>query len=203
MFADDRTTDLRVLRKTHVTTIPPCRIVHSLAELVAEQPAFGCVYADPPWTFDNTASRAAADKHYQTMTLAEIKQLPVHDLAAQDSHLHLWVPSALLADGLRVVTAWGFEYKTCFVWIKPQLGMGNYWRSAHEVMLLGVRGSAPFRRRDARSWLLARRGQHSTKPDKIRELVESVSPGPYLELFGRRTTPGWTVFGNDVRRMLF
>ena len=101
--------------------------------------------------------------------------------------------------------AWGFRYKSCLVWVKPQLGMGNYWRVSHEYLLLGVRGNLPFRDRTCPSWLLARRTVHSRKPFAFRRLIERVSPGPYLELYGREEQPdsGWTVYGNQVERRLF
>ena len=96
-------------------------------------------------------------------------------------------------------------YKSCLIWIKPQLGMGNYWRVSHEYLLLGVRGNLPFRDHTCRSWHLDRRTLHSRKPFAFRELIERVSPGPYLELYGREEQPnsGWTVYGNQVERRLF
>jgi N6-adenosine-specific RNA methylase IME4 len=104
-----------------------------------------------------------------------------------------------------VIRAWGFRYKSCLIWIKPQLGMGNYWRVSHEYLLLGVRGGLLFRDRTCRSWLLARRSVHSRKPFAFRALVEQVSPGPYLELYGREEHPStdWTIYGNQVERRLF
>ncbi len=99
----------------------------------------------------------------------------------------------------------GFTYKSCLVWIKPQLGMGNYWRVSHEYLLLGVRGNLPFSDNTCRSWLSARRTTHSRKPFAFRALIEQVSPGPYLELYGREEQPNspWTVYGNQVERRLF
>ena len=139
------------------------------------------------------------------MTLDEICKEPVKDLTASDAHLHLWTTNAFLREAFDVLRAWGFRYKSCLVWIKPQLGMGNYWRVSHEYLLLGVRGSLPFRERTFRSWLSARRTAHSRKPFIFRELIERVSPGPYLELYGREEQPnsGWTVYGNEVERRLF
>lgn len=188
-----------------VSEIVSCKspIVYSLDELLAQQRRFACFYADPPWRFDNRASRAAAENHYSTLSLKDLLDMPIGELAEPNSHLHLWVPNSLLAEGLEVIKAWGFVYKTCFVWIKPQMGMGHYWRSSHELLLLGVRGSYRFRANDLKSWKLARRTRHSSKPDVVREMIERVSPGPYLELFARRTCSGWTAFGNEVERMLF
>jgi N6-adenosine-specific RNA methylase IME4 len=139
------------------------------------------------------------------MTLEAIRSEPIKQLAADNAHLHLWTTNAFLRESFDVIRAWGFRYKSCLVWIKPQLGMGNYWRVNHEFLLLGVRGSLPFRDRTCRSWTLARRTIHSRKPFAFRALIERVSPGPYLELYGREEQPNteWTVYGNQVERRLF
>jgi N6-adenosine-specific RNA methylase IME4 len=180
----------------------PCRVVHNLAELVAGSERFRCIYADPPWAYENTACRGAAAKHYRTMGVEEVCRLPVRDLADGEAHLHLWTTSSFLFEAKQVIDAWGFQFKSSFVWCKPVLGCGNYWRLAHEFLLLGVRGRLPFADRTLRSWTEAARTSHSTKPDRIRRLVERASPGPRLELFGRRACPGWTVFGTEIQRML-
>ena len=170
---------------------------------------YGChystIYADPPWRYNNSASRGAACNHYNTMTVAEICNEPVSRLAADDAHLHLWTTNGFLREAFDVIDAWGFQYKSCLVWVKPQLGMGNYWRVSHEYLLLGIRGSMPFRDSRCRSWLLERRSVHSRKPWQVRQLIEQVSPGPYLELYGREEIPNssWTVYGNQVERRLF
>lgn len=177
-------------------------VVESLSELVSRGTRYGCVYADPPWRFDRSP-RGAASHHYPTMPLDEIAALPVGELAAENSHLHLWAPSAFLFDARRVLENWGFTYKGVFVWVKPQMGTGYYWRNAVELMLLGVRGSCTFRDRSIPNWLCADRRAHSEKPEQVRALIERVSPGPYLELFARRAVRGWAVFGNEVRRGLF
>ena len=97
-----------------------------------------------------------------------------------------------------VMGAWGFEYKSMLVWLKPQMGLGNYWRLAHEFLLLGVRGGLAFQDHAQKSWIVESRAGHSQKPETVRGLVEKVSPGPRLELFGRRAVPGWTVYGDQV-----
>lgn len=180
-------------------------IVPNLDSLVREGRKFSTVYADPPWPYSNTAARGAAENHYRTMTMQEILAEPVRELVADNAHLHLWTTNAFLLEASDVIRAWGFRYKSCLIWVKPQLGMGNYWRVSHEYLLLGVRGSLPFRDRTLRSWLLARRTIHSRKPFAFRELIERVSPGPYLELYGREEQPltEWTVYGNQVERRLF
>lgn len=149
---------------------------------------FGTVYADPPWPYENQGTRAATSHHYGGMAVEDIAALPIAHLATENAHLHLWTTNAFLFEGKTILEAWGFEYKSCFVWTKPQLGIGNYWRLAHEFLLLGVRGSCPFLDRGQISWLHEPRGPHSAKPERIRELVEKVSPGPRLELFARRLT---------------
>ncbi|MBA4067812.1 MAG: hypothetical protein C0501_29760 [Isosphaera sp.] len=178
-------------------------VTRDLAALARRGPRFGTVYADPPWAYQNTAARGAAEDHYRTMTLDDICRLPVGPLLAPKAHLHLWATTAFLEDAFRVVRAWGFTYKSCFVWAKPLLGCGNYWRLAHEFLLLGVRGRTPFRDKTQRSWRELPRGRHSGKPERLRAVIERVSPGPYLELFGRKPVDGWVVFGDAIDRGLF
>lgn len=172
--------------------------IDSLDELVGVK-SFQCIYADPPWPYDNQGTRAATDNHYATMTLESIAHLPVNRLVAKNAHLHLWTTNAFLPAAFSLISDWGFTYKSCLLWVKPKIGLGNYWRVSHEFLLLGVRGSLGFSNRSQRSWVEADRLAHSQKPEVFRELIEQVSPGPYLELFGRKTVPGWTVWGNQVR----
>lgn len=175
--------------------------VSDLSELVTRGLRYGCIYADPPWAYSNKATRANVENEYKsTMTVDEICQEPVEQLAADDCHLHLWTTNAFIFDAKRVMEAWGFEYKSCFVWVKPQMGIGNYWRVSHEFMLLGIRGKPEFRRRDCMSWGQFDRTAHSKKPRDIRRLVESVSSGPYLELYGREAVENWMVYGNEVSK---
>lgn len=178
-------------------TKPHVRAVDRLDALVDDGLTFKTIYADPPWRYDQSP-RGAAEHHYATMSHDELAALPVGRLAAPDCHLHLWATHSFYAEALGLMSAWGFDYKSLFVWVKPQLGMGHYWRSSSEFLLLGVRGKTRFRDRSVPNWMCVPRGKHSQKPDLIRCLVELVSPGPYLELFGRKPVPGWTVFGNEV-----
>jgi N6-adenosine-specific RNA methylase IME4 len=165
---------------------------------VGEQ-KFGTVYADPPWNYGNQATRASTDNHYDTMSIEDLCNMPVRDVVADDAHLHLWTTNGFLREAFDVIDAWGFEYRSCFVWCKPQMGIGNYWRVSHEFMLLGIRGNAKrFLERNHMSWMELERREHSVKPEKIRGIIERVSPGPYLELFGRKAVQGWTVLGNQV-----
>lgn len=182
--------------RAQVTTGPD--IAASLGELIDSGTTFGTLYADPPWQYDNQVSRGAAVNHYPTLSLPELCQLPVAHVAATNSHLHLWVPTPLLFAAQELLLAWGFEYKSMCVWVKPELGLGNYWRMSHECCLLGVRGKCPFAERDFLSWFESPRLKHSEKPEAMRTRIMTVSPAPYLELFARQTSPGWTVLGNQV-----
>ncbi len=166
---------------------------------------FGTVYADPPWLYGNQGTRGATSDHYGGMTVEEIAAMPVRGLAADDAILHLWTTNAFLFDAKAIMDAWGFEYKSCFVWVKPQMGMGNYWRVSHEFLLCGVRGQGRFAddAHNIKSWGEFDRRAHSEKPEQIRALIERTSPGPYLELFGRKTSPGWVTFGNQIQRHIF
>lgn len=176
---------------------------NGLQEMIRECRRFATIYADPPWQYANAASRGAAENHYETMTIDAIADLPIAHLAADEAHLHLWTTNAFLFEAERVIKAWGFTYKSCLVWIKPQIGNGNYWRVSHEFLLLGVRGNLTFPDRTQQSWLFADRGRHSAKPSVFRKLIEKVSPGPRLELFARSQAEGWTTWGDQIQPNLF
>ena len=189
----------------HPNPRTPPSIAVSLDELIEEGFKFGTIYADPPWPYSNTASRGAARNHYHTPTLDFIQSLPVPELTMDHAHLHLWTTNAFLGESLELIRSWGFVYKSCLLWLKPQLGMGNYWRVSHEFLLLGVRGRLTFADQTIKSWHIEPRTVHSRKPFLFRSLIEQVSPGPFLELFGRVEQPNtdWTVFGDQVERRLF
>ena len=145
---------------------------------------------------------------YGTMELPEIKALPVAEIAEEPAHLYLWVPNALLPEGLEVMAAWGFAYKSNIVWHKIRKdggsdgrGVGFYFRNVTELVLFGVRGKnartlAPGRRQV--NLIGSQKREHSRKPDELYEVIEACSPGPYLELFARDTRPGWTAWGNQA-----
>lgn len=173
-----------------------------LAAIAERGIKFGNIYADPPWLYGNQATRASTGNHYGGMSVDDICALPIADLAAETAHLHLWTTNGFLPDAFRVIEAWGFTYKSCLVWVKPQMGIGNYWRVSHEFLLLGTRGQCVFPEKNHKSWLEAERGRHSAKPAEIRHIIERVSPTPRLELFGRAAQPGWIVWGNEVSRDL-
>lgn len=176
------------------------------------QGRFRTVLADPPWRFTNRYGKMAPEHRrvtrYETMSLMEIEALPVAAACADRAHLYLWVPNALLAEGLAVMKAWGFEYKTNLVWLKVRRdgrphggGVGFYFRNATELVLFGVRGKDNRTLAPARTQInlvSAEKREHSRKPDALYELVEACSPGPYLELFARAECAGWTSWGNEV-----
>lgn len=159
---------------------------------------FRVIVADPPWQYGNTSTRGAAEDHYATMTIAELCELEVEDRAADQSHLYLWTTNGFLREAFEVMDAWGFTYKTTLVWVKPQMGMGNYFRSSTEYVLFGIRGGLRTQARDMVNWFNAPRAQHSRKPDCFYDLVEKASAGPYLEMFSRRRRLGWEGWGHEA-----
>jgi N6-adenosine-specific RNA methylase IME4 len=181
------------------------------AEFVAGR-KFKTVLADPPWQFQNRTGKVAPEhkrlSRYGTMTLDDIKALPVSAAAEETSHLYLWVPNALLPEGLAVMAAWGFNYKSNIVWQKVRKdggpdgrGVGFYFRNVTELILFGVRGKnartlAPGRTQV--NILSTRKREHSRKPDEQYKIIQSCSPGPYLELFARGERPGWVIWGNQA-----
>lgn len=192
-------------RKNAIGSVPSAETctVDDLGKLVTLEQRFGTIYADPPWLYDNQGTRAATSNHYGGMTVDELCALPIASLAADDAHLHLWTTNAFLFDCPRIFAAWGFEFRSSFVWAKPQMGIGNYWRNSHEILLTAIRGDAKrFNDHSMMSWLACDRGAHSAKPEQVRHFIERGSPGPRLELFGRSPSPGWTVWGNQIERSL-
>lgn len=159
---------------------------------------FGTIYADPPWAYSNKATRGNAEGEYTVTDAINIGAMPVEALAAPDCFLFMWATVPLIQEGLDTLRAWGFTYKNMLTWDKERLGMGNYFRVQTEHLLVGVRGNPRFLRRDARSFYQGGASAHSVKPDEIRSLVQSVSVGPYVELFARRWARGWASMGNEI-----
>jgi N6-adenosine-specific RNA methylase IME4 len=173
---------------------------------------FKTLLADPPWQFQNRTGKVAPEhrrlNRYATLTLDQIKELPVASAATSTAHLYLWIPNALLPQGIEVMQAWGFQYKSNIVWHKVRKdggsdgrGVGFYFRNVTELMLFGVRGKnartlAPGRRQV--NYFSSRKREHSRKPDEQYPLIESCSPGPYLELFARGVRPSWVTWGNQA-----
>ncbi len=171
---------------------------------------YATILADPPWQFQNKTGKVAPEHRrllrYPTMELKEIMDLPIQKVAAAKSHLYLWVPNALLLEGLRVMEAWGFTYKTNIVWYKVRKdggpdgrGVGFYFRNVTELLLFGVKGSMRTLRpgRTQVNLFATRKREHSRKPDEVFNIVEDCSPGPYLELFARFERHGWDQWGNE------
>jgi len=182
-----------------------------LASFGANQ-KFSTILADPPWRFANRTGKMAPEhrrlSRYGTMTVDEIASLPVARIAAPTAHLYLWVPNALLPDGLRVMEAWGFQYKTNIVWHKLRKdggsdgrGVGFYFRNVTEMILFGVRGKnartlQPGRRQV--NYVGSRKREHSRKPDEQYAIIEACSSAPFLELFARGSRPGWATWGDQA-----
>jgi len=173
---------------------------------------FGTILADPPWQFTNRTGKMAPEhkrlSRYSTMKTDEIAALPIGDYAADVSHLYLWVPNALLPEGLRVLSAWGYSYKSNIVWYKTRKdggpdgrGVGFYFRNVTELLLFGVRGKNARTREAGRrqvNIIPSRKREHSRKPDEAYDIIEACSTGPYLELFARGTRKGWVSWGNQA-----
>ncbi len=173
--------------------------------------AFSTILIDPPWRFQNRTGKMAPEhkrlKRYATMSLEEIAALPVAQHAETPSHLYLWSPNALLAEGLELMKRWGFTYKTNIVWYKVRKdggpdgrGVGFYFRNVTELLLFGVKGSLRTLKpgRTQVNLLATRKREHSRKPEEIYKLIEDCSPGPYLELFARERVANWTQWGDEV-----
>lgn len=181
-------------------------VVGDLYELINEEKRFATIYADPPWQYGNQGTRAATDNHYPTMTVAEICAEPVDAIASDDARLFLWTTTSFLRDSFDVIDAWGFEYKSQIIWCKPQMGIGNYCRVSHEILMIAARpkaGAWDDRDKNIKSWQVADRQKHSKKPGEFRGIVERLSPAPYLEMYGREVKEGWTTYGNQVVSALF
>lgn len=166
------------------------------------------ILADPPWLERGSGKiKRGADRHYPLLPTSEICKLPVRTWAAPNAHLYLWITNNFLPDGLRVMEAWGFRYVTCITWMKDRAGLGQYFRGLTEHCFFGVKGQLPYRLTDdghrlqgLTGFFEAPRGEHSVKPETLRQMAEKVSPGPRLEMFARRPADGWTVWGNELQR---
>lgn len=191
-----------------------CDTEHTIAEAFLSRvdgKRYGTILADPPWQFANRTGKIAPEhkrlKRYGTLTFQEIQEIPVQRVAAAQSHLYLWVPNALLKEGLTIMEAWGFLYKTNLIWHKIRKdggpdgrGVGFYFRNTTEMVLFGTRGHlrtlAPGRRQV--NIIKTMKREHSRKPDELYEIIEACSPGPYLELFARGKQEGWNQWGDQV-----
>ncbi len=177
-----------------------------------EEKRFGTILADPPWRFANRTGKIAPEhrrlSRYDTLTIPQIAAIPVAEHTIDVAHCYLWVPNALMPEGLRVLEAWGFQYKTNLIWHKIRKdggsdgrGVGFYFRNVTEMILFGVRGKNartldPGRRQV--NLFATRKREHSRKPDELYEIIENCSRGPYLELFSRGVRDNWTVWGDQA-----
>ena len=173
---------------------------------------FKTILADPPWQFQNKTGKVAPEhkrlSRYSTLKLDDIKSLPVEAAADDNAHLYLWVPNALLPEGLAVMQAWGFRYKANIVWQKVRKdggpdgrGVGFYFRNVTELLLFGVRGKNVRTLQPGRTQvntIATRKREHSRKPDEQYPLITSCSSGPFLEMFARGERPGWTIWGDQA-----
>jgi N6-adenosine-specific RNA methylase IME4 len=170
---------------------------------------FSVILADPPWNFQTYSAKGRdrnADKHYACMGLEDIKSLPVVDLAANNAVLFLWVSNPQLKDGLEVMEAWGFEYKTvAFTWVKTSksggfpIGCGYWTRANPELCLLATRGKPKRVSAAVRQLVRSPRREHSRKPDRVRDdIVQLMGDVPRIELFARSRAPGWEAWGNET-----
>lgn len=163
------------------------------------------IYADPPWKEQGGGKiKRGADRHYPLMSTKDIMALPVKELADDNAHLYLWVTNNFLADGLKVMEAWGFRYVTTITWMKDKQGLGQYYRGMTEHCLFGVRGKVPYKiqpngkRAQGKTGFIATRDKHSRKPVEMRQMIEHVSYSPRIELFAREVFTGWDNWGNEI-----
>ena len=186
---------LTVLRRD----VPPASpIVGDVHQLINQGTTFACIYADPPWA--QRGKRGAKRRTCRARMIEALAQIPIRQLTASNAHLHLWTTDNHLFDAKKLLTAWGFTYRGSLIWVKRSGTFGDHWLQAHEFLLLGVRGKLAFRDSSVMSWIEAKCSRNERKPKEVRSLIERVSPGPYLELFGERPYPGWTVLPVDLSR---
>lgn len=175
--------------------------VEKLESPLDAQGLFQTIVIDPPWDWGDEGDVnqfGRAKPEYHTMPISEIEGMPINKIADDNCHLYLWVTNRSLPKAFRLIEAWGFRYITCLTWVKPSIGMGNYFRGSTEQVLFAVKGSQMLKRRDVGTHFEAKRGDgHSAKPDEFYSLVESCSYGPYIDVFGRKERDGWTVWGEN------
>lgn len=196
----------------HVSEVYKCQVANDFAKSIKNK-EYQTILADPPWRFTNRTGKVAPEhkrlSRYDTLSLEEIMEMPVSKVAGKNSHLYLWVPNALLIEGIKVLEAWGYKYKSNLVWHKVRKdggpdgrGVGFYFRNTTELILFGTRGSmrtlAPGRSQV--NIIRSQKQEHSRKPDELYSIIENCSPGPHLEIFARGSRKGWDVFGNQAEQ---
>ena len=167
------------------------------------QGRFSVFYADPAWEDDFGHTKKDVEHHYPTMTLDKIKALPVDEIATPDAVLYLWAPPHMVHKALEVMARWGFEYRSHMVWVKDRIGLGQWFRNRHEILLCGRRGDFPPPPEAVRSSSVSMcpQGEHSAKPEEFAELIENWYPdAAKVELFRRGPArPGWSVWGSEAK----
>jgi len=205
---------------THAAVLP-------LFSPAAQQPTkrYRCIVVDPPWQFDqawatngkpflfygvegveppkrrapSTIKPRGAVANYRVLPLEEIAALPIGSWAeTEGAHIYIWTTNSFMVEAHDLMKAWGFRQKTILTWVKPKLGMGTYYRNNTEHVLFGVRPKSPVLRKDVRTAFVAPQRRHSEKPDTFYDIVESMSPGPYLDVFARKQRMGWDSWGDEA-----
>lgn len=179
------------------------KLVEQVKPLSSIPGKFKTILIDPPWDWNDEGEEQGdvfgkAKPTYNTIPFEELLELPVNEKAEDNAHIYLWITNRSLPKGFKLLEAWGFRYTTCITWHKPSFGLGTYFRGQTEHVLFGVRGSLPSLRNDVGTVFSAPKGRHSEKPDQFYEIVESCSPGPWLEMFARKKRNGWTGWGAEV-----
>jgi len=201
------------LPTTHAAVLP-------LFSPAAQQPTkrYRTIVADPPWQFDQSwltgnyliygvkEGNVQTKRHYKrgavanypVMSMDELRMLPIGLWAADNAHLYVWTTNSHMVEAHQITKAWGFEPKTILTWVKPRLGMGTYYRNNTEHVVFAVRGSCPVLRHDVRTAFTGAQGGHSEKPDVFYDIVQSMSLGPYLDVFARKQRMGWDSWGDEA-----
>jgi N6-adenosine-specific RNA methylase IME4 len=164
---------------------------------------FGLIYADPPWRYRNKHTggnmKSGAKDKYPTMSLDEIKKLPVKSIAMKRSALFLWTTVPILPKAFEVMYEWGFSYRTALFWDKKRFGLGYWFRGSVEVLLMGIKGNVPAFRSNKINLIKAKSSKHSRKPYQFYEILERLNLEPKVELFARVNRPGWVAWGNEIK----
>jgi N6-adenosine-specific RNA methylase IME4 len=174
-------------------------------DIYCTEKKYKTIYADPPWNESGGGRiKRGADRHYPLMKTKDICDLPIAQLADENCHLYLWVTNNFLKDGLKVIEQWGFNYKTCITWLKPSMGLGQYFRGMTEHCLFATKGVLPYKiidgkRQQGKTGFISNKGVHSKKPETMRLMIEKVSYKPAIELFARKHYSGWDAWGNEVQ----
>ncbi|QEG01544.1 hypothetical protein Mal15_56210 [Stieleria maiorica] len=168
--------------------ITNCVVINNVEQLTGDN-KFSCIYVDPPWSGDGEGNDGL---------VRSLGELPIPTVAEDNAHLHIWATNATFSEAKQVLESWGFSYQACLICLNPDGQSTDYWIEAHEFLLLGIRGELPFAETTLNSWMRAVRESDGRAPERVRKIIERVSPGPYLELFGRNKVSGWTIYSTDI-----